>query len=197
MVSICFDTYCIYESVMSKERKRDTVNASKVAKVKMVCRALRDQKRPFTSFKVKEERHFSIFQSFAYFLVQPPQLLLPFAYRFDHLLPSAADSGCLRGRGTESRDSREGYFIVFQSTVGASIITILLKSLYTILKNIITCTENTCAKNRHKTLGFHRSHRDLVRYKPFTHTNISGGFKCLRSRLSLGVCWWKWLTSSS
>lgn len=89
---------------------------------------------------------------------------------------------------------------MFQTSVGASIITIPLKSLYhckhTNLKYIITCTENTRAKNRHKTLGYRTPHGDLVRYKPFTHTDISGRFKCLCSRLSLGVCWWKWLTSS-
>lgn len=53
MVSIYLNTCCIYESVRSKERKEDTVNASKVAKVKMVCGALADQNRPFTSFYVR------------------------------------------------------------------------------------------------------------------------------------------------
>lgn len=77
---------------------------------------------------------------------------------------------------------------MFQTSVGASIITIPLKSLYhckhTNLKYIITCTENTRAKNRHKTLGYRTPHGDLVRYKPFTHTDISGRFKCLCSLFS-------------
>lgn len=53
MVSIYLHTCCIYESVWSKERKEDTVNASKVAKVKMVCGAFADQNRPFASFYVR------------------------------------------------------------------------------------------------------------------------------------------------